>query len=80
MSRSMDDSAFLLKARSIMINRRRLVQGGAATAGAIIIGGHQASAAQRRALALAPARQDVKPGGKLRLATSTDPVGLDPMI
>ena len=80
MSRSMDDSAFLLKARSIMINRRRLVQGGAATAGAIFIGGHQASAAQRRALALAPARQDVKPGGKLRLATSTDPVGLDPMI
>jgi len=31
-------------------------------------------------LALAPARQDVKPGGKIRLATSTDPVGLDPMI
>ena len=80
MSRSFDETAFLLKARSIMINRRRLVQGGAAAAGTIIIGGREATAAQRRALALAPARQDVKPGGKIRIATSTDPVGLDPMI
>jgi peptide/nickel transport system substrate-binding protein len=80
MSRSFDETAFLLKARSIMINRRRLVQGSAAAAGSIIIGGREATAAQRRALAMAPARQDVKPGGKIRLATSTDPVGLDPMI
>jgi len=80
MSRSSDDAEFLARVRSVMLNRRRLVQG-AAAAGAIVIGGRDASAAMRRAVPLRPARQDApKPGGKLRLATSTDPVGLDPMI
>jgi peptide/nickel transport system substrate-binding protein len=70
------DAEFLAKARSVMINRRRLVQG-AAAAGAIVIGGRAAGAAVRRA----PARQgEPKPGGTLSVATSTDPVGLDPMI
>jgi peptide/nickel transport system substrate-binding protein len=70
------DAEFLAKARSVMINRRRLVQG-AAAAGAIVIGGREAGAAVRRA----PARQgEPKPGGTLSVATSTDPVGLDPMI
>ena len=72
MSRSAHDAHFIEKARTVMITRRRLVQGAAAT-GALVIGG-------RDAFPAAALQGEPKPGGILRVATSTDPVGLDPMI
>ena len=72
MSRSAHDVQLIEKARTVMITRRRLVQGAAAT-GALVIGG-------RDAFSAAALQGEPKPGGTLRVATSTDPVGLDPMI
>jgi peptide/nickel transport system substrate-binding protein len=72
MSRSAHDVRLIEKARTVMITRRRLVQGAAAT-GALVIGG-------RDAFPAAALQGEPKPGGTLRVATSTDPVGLDPMI
>src|SRR5215211_3010351 len=72
MSRSAHDARLIEKARTIMITRRRFVQGAAAS-GALVIGG-------RDAFSAAALQGEPKPGGTLRVATSTDPVGLDPMI
>jgi peptide/nickel transport system substrate-binding protein len=72
MSRSAHDVRLIEKARTVMITRRRLIQGAAAT-GALVIGG-------RDAFPAAALQGEPKPGGTLRVATSTDPVGLDPMI
>jgi peptide/nickel transport system substrate-binding protein len=72
MSRSAHDVRLIEKTRTVMITRRRLVQGAAAT-GALVIGG-------RDAFPAAALQGEPKPGGTLRVATSTDPVGLDPMI
>ncbi len=79
MSRT-NETALVEKIRGLTINRRSLIQGAAAASGALVIGGRDAGAAGRvRPFALA--RQgEPKPGGTLRIATSTDPVGLDPMI
>jgi peptide/nickel transport system substrate-binding protein len=78
MSRS-TASELAAKIRTLSITRRSLVVAGGAT-GALVIGGRHATAAPAlRPFALS--RQDApKPGGVLRVATSTDPVGLDPMI
>lgn len=75
-----DASADLIaKIATVSINRRRLVLG-ASAAGTIFIGSRDATA-RPRAGRFAVARQDApKPGGTLKVATSTDPVGLDPMI
>jgi peptide/nickel transport system substrate-binding protein len=72
MTRSATDARLIEKVRTVMINRRRFVQGAAAT-GALVIGGPNAFPAVAR-------QGEPKPGGVLRVATSTDPVGLDPMI
>src|SRR5688572_28327812 len=78
MSRSAHDARLLEKVRSVMINRRRLVQG--AAGGALVIGGrHSATSALASPRRLAQDGEPT-PGGILRVATSTDPVGLDPMI
>ncbi|MCC6313300.1 MAG: hypothetical protein IT337_04760 [Thermomicrobiales bacterium] len=80
MSRTPSDAELIAKIRTVAINRRRLLQGAAAT-GAIVIGGRGAAAGPARTRPLGLARQgEPKPGGTLRIATSTDPVGLDPMI
>jgi peptide/nickel transport system substrate-binding protein len=78
MSRS-SETELIAKIRTVAVNRRRLLLG-ATAAGAVVIGGRDAAAAQP-ARTFALARQDApKPGGILKVATSTDPVGLDPMI
>ena len=80
MSRSAETD-LVAKIRTVAVNRRRFLLGAAGTAaGAVAIGGRDAAAGPR-ARSLALARQDApKPGGTLRVATYTDPVGLDPMI
>jgi len=78
MSRS-TDSEIAAKVRTLTINRRSLIQGAAVASGSLIITGRGSSARGLRNLPLS--LQDTpKPGGTLKIATSTDPVGLDPMI
>lgn len=73
------ESDLLGKIRTLTIHRRSLIQGAAVASGALIISSHDSSA--RRLTRFSLSRQDApKPGGVLRIATSTDPVGLDPMI
>lgn len=67
------DQELITKIRTLHITRRRMVQAGALAAGMSVIGGANA----RQTFA----RQDTpKPGGTIKIVTSTDPVGLDPMI
>jgi peptide/nickel transport system substrate-binding protein len=78
MSRS-SESELSAKIRTLTINRRSMIQGAAIATGSLVISGRDASARRLRPHALALQDQP-KPGGVLKIATSTDPVGLDPMI
>jgi peptide/nickel transport system substrate-binding protein len=78
MSQRYVDSDLIAKVRTVQITRRGLFRAGAVAAGTTVIGGPGAA----RTIAARPSRlQDTpKPGGVLKIATDTDPVGLDPMI
>src|SRR4051794_28895224 len=81
MTRRENDLDLVRKVRTLQISRRSLLGAGAAAAGLTIIGGTGALAGGGAGTGARFGRgQDVKPGGTLKIATSTDPVGLDPMI
>ena len=81
MTRRENDLDLVRKVRTLQISRRSLLGAGAAAAGMTIIGGTGALAGGGGGTGARFGRgQDVKPGGTLKIATSTDPVGLDPMI
>ncbi len=78
MSNRQLDADLIAILRTVQINRRRLLQGSAVAAGGSIIGGVVGSATLP--IRAARAQDTPKPGGTLKIATDTDPVGLDPMI
>jgi peptide/nickel transport system substrate-binding protein len=81
MTRREEELDLVRKVRTLQISRRSLLGAGAAAAGVTIIGSKGALAGGGAGSARRFGRgQDVKPGGILKIATSTDPVGLDPMI
>src|SRR4051812_1064831 len=76
-----NDLDLIRKVRTLHISRRGFLGAGAAVAGASLLGSTGALASGIGGTATRGGRrQDVKPGGILKIATSTDPVGLDPMI
>ncbi|MCC6792890.1 MAG: ABC transporter substrate-binding protein, partial [Thermomicrobiales bacterium] len=81
MTRREEELDLVRKVRTLQISRRSLLGAGAAAAGVTIIGSKGALAGGGGGSTRRFGRgQEVKPGGVLKIATSTDPVGLDPMI
>jgi peptide/nickel transport system substrate-binding protein len=82
MKRSPVDADLIAKMRTIQFTRRTLMGGAATAAGLTVLGKGAALASSGRAIGAGLNRfQDQpKPGGTIKISTSTDPVGLDPMI
>ncbi len=82
MARRDPDVDLIMKLRTVQISRRHLLGAGAAAAGVTIIGGRGALADGVRGTRpnISRFQDQPKPGGTLKITTSTDPVGLDPMI
>ncbi|MGI8476608.1 MAG: hypothetical protein ACR2OO_09595, partial [Thermomicrobiales bacterium] len=81
MARRDIDAELIAKVRTFNLTRRGFIGAGAAVAGLTIIGNNDILAAGRGApgASLGRRHDQPKPGGTLKIATSTDPVGLDPM-